>query len=78
MIHERTERTESARPQPSEADAKFSGVAAHPLGRRWLRRRLKQEARRAMQATGEERREHRAKADEIRAMLRPEGGEHGE
>ena len=72
MLKETTEKRTEARPQPGEQDAAFTGVARHPLARRWLRRRLKDEVRSAAQASGEEREAHKAKAAELRGMLRPE------
>ena len=72
MLKETTEKRTEARPQPGEQDAAFTGVARHPLARRWLRRRLKQEIREAAKATGEERERRKATAAEIRGLLRPE------
>ena len=71
-MKETTEARQDARPQPGEQDAAFTGVARHPLARRWLRRRLRHEMRAAAQATGTEREQRTATIVELRSLLRPE------
>jgi len=69
-IKETAENRKEARPQATEADAKYSGIAAHPLGREWLRRSLASAMRSAVRAgPGEERARHKKRAAEIRAQL---------
>lgn len=71
-MKELAENRKDARPRPTWEDAQYNGVARHPLGRRWLRRRLREEMRATLEAgPGDERERHRATVNELRAQLRP-------
>lgn len=70
MIKELAELRKDARPQPGAEDEKYSGIAAHPLARRWLRRCLADEMQAAMAAgPGEQRDQHHRRVAEIRQQL---------
>lgn len=72
-IKELAEARTDARPQPSAEDEKYSGVARHPLSRRWLRRSLQAEKRKAVAAgPGAERQRHLRVASGLQAQLTPE------
>lgn len=62
---EQIERTEARK----RAEPEGSGLAANPLARRWLKRRLAEEMEKAMSSRGDERRVHQQRVGEIRAQL---------
>lgn len=72
-MKETAENRTDARPQPSAEDAQYTGLARHPMARRWLKRSLSEQLQKAMKAgPGEQRDKHHRIAAGIREKLKPE------
>lgn len=72
-IKETAENRTDARPQPGAEDEQYTGVARHPMARRWLRRSLQAEKRKAVAAgPGAERSRHMRVAKGLQEQLTPE------
>lgn len=74
MIKETTELNSRSRPEATPEDDRFSGVAKHPLARRWLKRCRVAEMRAAVATRNPEARaKHHRRAAGLSEQLKPEG-----
>lgn len=72
-MKEVAENRTDVRPQMGAGDEQYTGLARHPMARKWLKRCLAEEIRKGAEAgPGEERDRHRRIAAEIREKLKPE------
>lgn len=70
-MKETAENRTEARPQPGPEDDVYTGLARHPLARKWLRRSLKDQLQKAAKAgPGAEREKRHRIAEGIRAQLK--------
>lgn len=64
-------RSDNGKLTSTDADHQYEGIAKIPMARRWIRKCLKAEMRKALKTEGSEQLATMKRVDELRAQLRP-------